>query len=411
MNLGSTPGSSDGTARVRAPLRLLRAADVHAPHPLGRQDLLIGGGKILACGSDLDVATGLAEMVEVVTLCKGRLVPGLIDQHQHFIGGGEGDGPDARMPELRSDAIARAGITTAVGLLGTEIVAKSLAQLMRKASEIERAGLSSYIYTGAMALPAPHLTQSVGSDITLIDKVIGAKSAISERAFPNLDFAAFASLAGALVRARATTGKTAVLHLHVGRLRQGLEPLFDLIDRIGFPPDQAVPTHINRSAEVSPVFEQGIKFAKDGGFIDFTCCLGPKDNIASGIDVVDAVRRALDAGAPADRITLSSDAGVAVPDPRESRGFRAVPPSILFRDLKRLAMEAGLGWASALPFVTSNVARVLGLSERKGNIAAGMDADLVLIGEDDEVAWVMSAGEVIFSNLDGSPHFRETERT
>jgi beta-aspartyl-dipeptidase (metallo-type) len=404
-------GSGDGAARTPALLKLVRARNVYTPEPVGGQNILIGGGKILTIGSELPPATLPNGMVEVVTLPKGKLIPGLIDQHQHFIGGGEGDGFDARMPELNPEAIAGAGITTAVGLLGTEIEAKSLTQLMRKAAELERAGLSTYIYTGAMSLPAPHLTQSVGSDIALIEKVIGAKSAIAERAFPNLDFAAFASLAGALVRARATTGKSAVLHLHVGRLRQGLEPLFELIDRIGFPPEQAVPTHINRSDEISPLFKQGIKFAKDGGNIDFTCCLGPKDNIASGIDVLDAVRRALDAGAPHDRITLSSDAGVAVPDPRERSGFRAVPPSILFRDLKRLAMEGGLGWASALPLVTSNVARVLGLSGRKGHIARGMDADLVLIGEDDEIAWVMSAGEVIFSNLDEGLHFRETERT
>jgi hypothetical protein len=38
-----------------------------------------------------------------------------------------------------------------------------------------------------------------------------------------------------------------------------------------------------------------------------------------------------------------------------------------------------------------------------------MDADLVLIGDDDELAWVMSAGKVIFSSLDESLHFRETE--
>jgi len=409
MNLGPMLGSVDG-AQTHAPLRLLRTASLYTPHSVGAQDILIGGGKILACGLDLTRAAALTGMVDVVVLPKGKLVPGLIDQHQHFIGGGEGDGPDARMPELSPGAIARAGITTVVGLLGTEVVAKSLSQLMRKAIELQRAGLSTYIYTGAMGLPAPHLTQSVGADIALIDKVIGAKSAIAERAFPNLDFAAFAALAGALVQARATTGKSAVLHLHVGRLRQGLEPLFDLIDRIGFPPEQAVPTHINRSAQISPVFEQGIKFAKNGGFIDFTCCLGPKDNIASGIDVVDAVRRALDAGAPADRITLSSDAGVAVPDPRQHRGFRAAPPSILFRDLKRLATEAGLGWPSALQFATTNVARALGLGESKGRIAAGTDADLVLIGEDDEIAWVMSAGEVIFSKLDDGLHSRETER-
>ena len=382
------------------PLRLLRAPEVFAPAAIGAQEILIGGERILAIGPDLAATATLPGLVEVVTLPPGKLIPGLIDQHVHFIGGGEGDGPHARMPELSFEDFASAGVTTAVGLLGSEIEAKTLPLLLRKAHELDRAGLTCFIYSGAMALPAPYLTQSVRSDIVLVDKVIGAKSAIAERAFPNLDFPAFAALAGELVQGKAMSGKAAVLHLHVGRLQSGLTMLFDLVERMDFPPAQAVPTHVNRSPDVSPVFEQGIRFAKAGGIIDFTCCLGPRDGIPTGLDTVEAVQRALDAGVPEDRITLSSDAGVAVPAAGGQGGFVAVPPSILFRDLKRLATEGGLGWAQALPFVTSNVARVLGLAGRKGGIAPGMDADLVFIGEDDRIAWVMSAGRLVFNRAD-----------
>jgi beta-aspartyl-dipeptidase (metallo-type) len=375
-------------------LRLLRAAHVFAPAALGAQDILIGGGRILAVGGDLSVAGALDGLIAMEILPPGRLIPGLIDQHVHFIGGGEGDGPDARMPEIAFEAFATAGITTAVGLLGGEIEAKTLPLLLRKAHELDRAGLTTFIYTGAMALPAPFLTQSVRSDIMLLDTVIGAKSAIADRAFPNLDFAAFAKLAGSLVQAKAMSGKAAVLHLHVGRLANGLATLFDLVEKIDFPPSQAVPTHVNRAPEVSPVFEQGVRFAKSGGTIDFTCCLGPRDGLPAGLDPVEAVLRALDFGVPAERITLSSDAGVAIPDGRG--GFRAVPPAILFRDLLRLTTDGGLDWPQALAFVTSNVARVLGLSDRKGAIAPGMDADLALVGEDGRVVWAMATGRVVF---------------
>lgn len=374
-------------------LRLLRRVDVLAPTVLGVQDVLIGGGRILAVGSDLS-AVAVAGLAETIDLPPGRLMPGLIDQHAHFIGGGEGDGPEARMPELGISDFARAGITTAVGLLGSEIEAKTLPLLLRKAHELDRAGLTSLIYTGAMVLPAPFLTQSVRSDIVLVDKVIGAKSALAERAFPNLDRAALARLAGELVQAKAMSGKAAVLHLHVGRLASGLEPLFDLLDHFDFPAAQAVPTHVNRLPDVSSVFAQGLRFAKVGGTIDFTCCLGPRDGISGGLDPVEAVMSALDAGVPPERITLSSDAGVAVPDRRG--GFRSVPPAILFRDFSRLAVEAGLGWAQAYAFVGANVARVLGLQDRKGAIAPGFDADLMLVGEDGQVTWTMSSGRVLF---------------
>lgn len=389
-----TEPSPTGRRAENLPLRLLRASQVFAPAALGPQDILIGGGQILALGPDLSAVLALHDLVDVQILPKGRLIPGLVDQHVHFLGGGDGDGPDARKPEMNLADFAAGGVTTAVGLLGSDVDTKTLAQLLRKTRELDRGGMSAFMYTGAMGLPAPFLTSGVRSDVVLIDKVVGAKSAIGERTAPNLDFSALAALAGSLVLAKGMSGKAAVLHLHVGRLKSGMEMLFELVERIDFPPSQAVPSHINRAPKLFPVFEQGVRFAKLGGNIDFTCCLGPLDGLPSGLDPVEAVLRALDAGVPPDRITLSSDAGVAVPDGRG--GSRAVPAYILYRDLLRLVSDGGLGWPQALAFVTENVARVLGLGASKGAIAPGMDADLVLVGEDNQIIWTLCKGRVIF---------------
>ncbi|HVZ45173.1 MAG TPA: amidohydrolase family protein [Ramlibacter sp.] len=373
------------------PLLLLRAAEVFAPEALGAQDVLVGGGRILAVGRDLD-ARDWGALVRVETVPHAKLVPGFIDQHVHFLGGGDGDG--ARMPELAAQAFASAGITTAVGLLGSDIETKTLPQLLRKAVELDREGLDARIYTGAMALPAPYITTSPRADIVLIDRVIGAKSAIGERTVPNLDFPALAQLAGSLVQAKGMSGKAAPLHLHVGRMKEGMQALFDLVDKLDFAPAQAVPSHVNRAPDRFPVFEQGLRFAKLGGNIDFTCCLGPRNHLPVGLDPVEAVMRALDAGVPAERISLSSDAGVAVPDGRG--GAEAVPPAILYRDVLRLVQEARLGWPEALAFVTTHVARMLGLAATKGAIAPGMDADLVLIGEDHRIVRTLRAGRTVF---------------
>ncbi len=372
----------------------IRTPALHAPADLGAQELLVGGGKILAIGADLSAVAHALGAKDIDA--PGRIIPGLVDQHMHFTGGGDGDGPLARMPELAFTQIACAGITTAVGLLGSEVEAHNLNQLLRKAHELQGQGLSTLIYTGSMQLPAPFLTSSIRSDIVLIDKVIGAKSAIAERIFPNMNFPALAALAGELLQAKANSGKASVLHLHVGRLKSGLETVFELVERLDFPPGQVVPTHINRAPTITPLFEHGIRFARAGGTIDFTCCLGPLDQLPVGMDCVEAVSRALDAGVPLDNITLSGDSGVAVPDGQG--GMRAVPPSILFRDVRRLACEGGLGWSRALQVATVNPARVLGLAGQKGTIAVGADADFVFLDDEDRIASVMASGRFIHAS-------------
>ena len=381
------------TAGKAPSLLLLRAGRVFAPEPLGRQDVLIGGGRVLRTAPDLSVLCRSLPPDAVIDAPRGTLLPGLIDQHLHFLGGGEGDG--ARMPELTFAAIASGGITTAISLLGTDIRFKTLPMLLRRANELSEAGLTTFIYTGAMRLPPPSITGDIFSDVVLLDRVIGAKSAIAERLFPNTDLTALAELAGQLAQARAISGKAAALHLHVGRGAEGLDRVFDLTQRLGLPADQVVPTHVNRNPEHSPAFAQALEHARAGGTIDLTCCLGPLDGLPAGMDVVVAVRTALDAGVPLSRMTLSSDAGVAVPDPSDHGRLRQVPPSILFRDLRRLVHEAGLRWDEAVTLATTNVARLLRLDARKGCIGEGMDADLLLLNEADDIDAVFSAGRLI----------------
>jgi beta-aspartyl-dipeptidase (metallo-type) len=378
------------------PPLLLRVGQVFAPQALGRQDVLVGGGRILCIAPDLRDAAQAIGVTQVMERPHGTLVPGLIDQHIRFLGGGEGDGPGARMAELSFDEIVAGGITTAVGLLGTDIRFKTLPMLLRRANELANEGLTTFVYTGAMALPPPTLLADVFSDIVLIDRVLGVKSAVAERLFPNTDAVALADLAGQIAQARAISGKAAVLHVHVGRRADGLETIFELTDRLSLPPDQVVPTHVNRAATHSPCFAQGLRYARAGGTIDFTCCLGPLDGLLVGIDVVEAVGAALASGIGTDRITLSSDAGVAVPDVERPGRFRRVLPNILFRDVRRLARDGGLGWDGALPLATTNVARLLRLEAHKGAIAPGQDADLLLLNEADCIDAVLVGGRTVY---------------
>lgn len=370
----------------------VRAQEIYAPECLGPGEMLVLGDRIIALQANVTPLVEAMGAGNIQDISVHRVIPGLIDQHLHLLGGGDGDGPLARMRELGAEEILLSGITTAATLLGSEMRFKTLRALLYKAEGEAHKGLSTFVYTGSMGADPVSILEDAFSDIALFGRIIGAKAAIADPLY-NTHPDRLTALAIQLRQARAQTGKPCILHVHVGRAQQGLEFLVRLCEQTGLPPEQVVPTHVNRAAAVTPVFRQGIEWAKQGGMIDFTCCLGPLDGIRSGMDTVEAVLQALDAGVPPSQMTLTSDAGVAVPDPE--LGSRQVPPSILMRDLIRL-VQSGLPWDVALAFVTVNPAQRLGLSKRKGRLAVGYDADFVCLTETSDIAAVYASG--VFHN-------------
>ena len=153
-------------------LTLLRHADLYAPHAVGLRDLLIGGGQVLAIGKNLP-ALGGAEAVEEVDLEGRRVVPGLVDCHVHVTGGGGEDGFASRVPPLALSRFVRAGITSCVGVLGTDGSTRTMRELVATTLGLREQGLSAWCYTGSYQYPPITLTGSVRDDIVFIDPVIG----------------------------------------------------------------------------------------------------------------------------------------------------------------------------------------------------------------------------------------------
>ncbi|MBU1294753.1 MAG: amidohydrolase family protein, partial [Gammaproteobacteria bacterium] len=97
---------------------LVKNANVYAPEALGIKDILIAAGKILKIESKIDI-TGIAD-INIVDAQGQTLIPGFVDGHVHLIGGGGEGGYHTRTPEVLLSHLTRAGITTVVGLLGTD---------------------------------------------------------------------------------------------------------------------------------------------------------------------------------------------------------------------------------------------------------------------------------------------------
>jgi beta-aspartyl-dipeptidase (metallo-type) len=140
-----------------AALTLLRNADVYAPSPLGVRHLLVGGGRVLWMG---DAAPALPDALAVaeVDLDGARVVPGFVDAHAHLTGGGGRGGPHTRVPPVPLSRFTRAGVTTVVGVLGTDDLTRTPGEVVAAARGLEARGSAPGAYTGGYHLrrrPSP----------------------------------------------------------------------------------------------------------------------------------------------------------------------------------------------------------------------------------------------------------------
>lgn len=367
-----------------AGLVLLRGAEVYAPAALGQQDLLVSGGKIIAIAPHIEGER--LPGCEVVDLHGHLLCPGLIDQHVHLIGGGGEAGPHSRTPEVAFSRLVEAGITTVLGLLGTDGITRHPESLLAKTRALEHEGITAYMLTGSYALPSPTLTGSIARDLVLIDKVIGVKCAVADHRSSAPSAARLAEMAAQARVGGMLGGKAGISVFHMGNSPRLLAPLYEVLRDSDVPITKLLPTHLNRS---EPLFAAALGFAHDGGCLDFT------SGIEQPIDAATAVARAVAAEVPLARLTVSSDGNGSQPvfDAHGNltgigvAGFASLPQA-----LRHLVQRHHFPLAEALQPFTCNVAAFLGLAA-KGALRPGYDADLLVLTPELAVQQVWAKGK------------------
>ena len=355
---------------------LLKNAEVCAPERLGKMDVLVGGGQILAVAPEL--SPNLPD-VRVYDAGGMTLVPGFLDQHVHSIGGGGEGGLHTRTPELVLSDVVRAGVTTLVGLLGTDGVTRTMEALIAKTKSLNNEGVTAFCLTSAYQYPPTTLTGSVMRDIVYIQEVLGCKLAISDHRGSPPTRDEIIRLVSDVRMAGLLSGKPGVLHIHTGAAPEGIEPILEIVRTTDIPPRHFRPTHLGKN------LDQAIAFTHMGGYADITT----KDDTPS------QVHQLLEE-AVADHITMSSDSNGSMPkwDSKRERivGMGVGRMTNLYRAVRRMVTEEGIPLETALPFITSNVARALELYPRKGAVQVGSDADLVLLDQDLSICGVFAKG-------------------
>ncbi|MSP57105.1 MAG: beta-aspartyl-peptidase [Myxococcales bacterium] len=355
-------------------LTLIRGADVYTPAHIGVADVLIGGREILAVGS-LPTIPGVVEVD-----ARGKmLLPGLVDLHTHLTGGGGEGGAETRVPPVALTSFLRAGVTTAVGLLGTDCETRSIAENLACARALEARGLTTFCYTGGYVVPPLTLTGSVRGDIVHVDRIVAVgETAISDHRSSQPTFEEIVRLAAETHVAGMMTRKAGVLHLHLGDGVRGLELVRRAIAETELPPRVFHPTHCNRNPAL---WEESRALAGLGCTVDVTAF--PKDDPAlpGAPSAGQAIHQWWQLGLPAERLTVSSDGGGCLPH-FDADGVllgMGVGTSATLLEAVTEAVALGTPFGYALATVTLNPARHFRF-RGKGRVAAGADADMLLLG-------------------------------
>lgn len=366
---------------------LIKSIDVYSPKYIGKKDILIGGKEILMIEDDININI---KNMKVIDGRKKRAFPGFIDGHVHITGGGGENSFKSRVPEIKASSLIKNGITTVLGLLGTDAITRNVENLVSKAKGLKEEGISVYAVTGSYEYPSPTITGSIRRDIVFIEEVIGTKIAISDHRDSNITVNEFSRIASDTRVAGLLSGKAGILIVHLGHSKKNIDIIWDIIESTDIPISTIRPTHVSKNKEL---LKECFKFAKCGGYIDVTC----KSDSTSNYNII---MEAIENEVPLERITFSSDGnGSWSKYDNEGRIIKIGVASTksMFEGFRGM-VKNGMSIEDSLTYYTSNVATGLGIYPKKGCLKVGADADILIIDEDFRIDTVMALGELKLEN-------------
>jgi beta-aspartyl-dipeptidase (metallo-type) len=375
---------------------LFKECDVCAPEELGRKDVLVAGGKVIAIADEIPVPSGVE--VDVISAGGLNMVPGLIDCHVHIAGAGGEGGPATRTPELVLSQLLEGGISTVIGCLGTDGLTRNVESVLMKVKALRAEGVSAWMYTGSYQVPTPTILGDVGKDIALIEEVIGVgEIAISDHRCSGPTTDELIKLAGHARVGGMLGGKAGIINFHMGDAKDPFRPIHQIVERSELKYKQFLPTHANRN---DYIYEDAKSYAK----------LGPVDITASSYEYFPdieikpskAIVGLLQAGVPLSNITMTSDGCGSLPDFDDQGNLTKLAtgqPRSVLDELKAVVWEEDLPLSKAIQVVSTNPADILRLPG-KGRVAVGADADLVLLDKEFRVYHMVANGELMVRDAD-----------
>ncbi|CAF1249083.1 unnamed protein product [Adineta steineri] len=362
-------------------------------------DIVIAAEKIFALINPSKTASFVNSMkdqglsVLSISVENQVVMPGLIDTHVHAIGGGGEQGPYSRTAESRLSRLIDGGLTSVVGLLGTDGLTRSLSALLQKMKGLEHDGLSTWMWVGSYRIPIVTLTGSLQQDLVFIDKVLGAgELALSDHrsSWPSkselIQLISDARVGGML------SGKPGIIHFHMGSSPEKLDLLWQILNETTIPIRHMYPTHISSRGDA--LLDEAEKWIKAGGVCDFTADIPDLNET----DTMNALNKFKNKNLPLKQITVSSDAYGSIPEYDASGqliSYDMAPPDLALKTIQTLVLKYSWPLEEAIQFSTVNPAVYLNL-DRKGFLIENYDADILVLNQTDlKPLYVFGKGQIL----------------
>jgi beta-aspartyl-dipeptidase (metallo-type) len=359
---------------------LIKNGLVFSPEPLGKKDLLLSN-VIEAVDDDVNVKN-----IEEIDAEKLFVTPGFIDMHLHINGAGGEGGPATRTLPLTPNDMIFNGITTVIGLLGTDGYTRSLFELLYQVRRMKAYGVNAYMLTGSYQVPSPTLTGSISKDILIVPEIMGVKIALSDHRSSYPTRAQLIAIASEARVSGMLSSKPGYVHAHMGDGKDYFDPILDVVDHTEIPIKQFLPTHIERN---NTLFHKAVEFAMKGGNLDIT--IEPEDKAKT----LENIKFLLSKKVPIENITLSSDGNGSL-SKFDNDGvlieITTSPVNSIIDLFKYIYQNDQSFTTQFLKAVTDNAAKRLGI--KKGRIQKGYDSDLLLFDKKLKLVYVIINGKI-----------------
>ena len=379
--------------------RLLKNGHVYAPRDLGVKDILLWEDRVIRIGEDLKIPEGFEG--ETCDLSGKIIIPGLVDTHVHITGGGGEGGFTTRTSEITFEEIAEAGVTTLVGVLGTDGYARRVEDVLVKCMALREEGFDCYFLTGSYTLPITTMRGSVAEDIIFNEYCIGTgEVAHCDHRGSLLRYEEFTRLAADTRNGARLAGLKGVLNIHLGNYPNPADFFIRACEEdITFRP-LIVPTHVTRKYEV---FESCLKFLEYGGQIDITAG-SEEDAKQKSCGSVEGLEIIYKKYGSLDRVSMTSDGNGSMPiwdEVGNMIGMGKGSSKVLLEDLKRATQRGVIPFEETLRAMTTTPAAVYGLKNSAGTIVENGTANFAVLDENLDLAETILNGKTVWQKGKG----------